>query len=82
MSKAAQEFLPEAYCLYVEGGNSRRTPLIEKRAISEPKFLAAFIKATKVTHHTSLFKADRLAAFGTFLTQQAVLGLMVTGGIF
>ena len=69
MSKAAQEFLPEAYFLYVEGGNSRRTPLIGKRAISEPKFLAAFIKAAKMTHHTTLFKTDRLAAFRTFFAQ-------------
>jgi len=33
MSKAAQGFLPEAYFLYVEGGNPRRTPLIGKIAI-------------------------------------------------
>jgi hypothetical protein len=33
MSKAAQGFSPEAYFLYVEGGNPRRTPLIGKIAI-------------------------------------------------
>ena len=33
MSKAAQGFLTEAYFLYVEGGNPRRTPLIGKIAI-------------------------------------------------
>jgi hypothetical protein len=33
MSKAAQWFLPEAYFLYVEGGNLRRTQLIGKIAI-------------------------------------------------
>ena len=33
MSKAAQGFSPEAYFLYVEGGNQRRTPLIGKIAI-------------------------------------------------
>jgi hypothetical protein len=33
MSKAAQGFSPEAYLKYVEGGNPRRTPLIEKIAI-------------------------------------------------
>ncbi len=33
MSKAAQGFSPEAYLLYVEGGNTRRTPLIGKIAI-------------------------------------------------
>jgi len=33
MSKAVQGFSPEAYFLYVEGGNPRRTPLIGKIAI-------------------------------------------------
>ncbi len=33
MSKAAQRFSPEAYLKYVEGGNPRRPPLIEKIAI-------------------------------------------------
>jgi hypothetical protein len=33
MSKAAQGFSPEAYFLYVEDGNPRRTPLIGKIAI-------------------------------------------------
>ncbi len=33
MSKAAQGFSPEAYFMYVEGGNPRRTPLIGKTAI-------------------------------------------------
>ena len=33
MSKAAQGFSPEAYLKYVEGGNPRRTPLIDKIAI-------------------------------------------------
>jgi hypothetical protein len=35
MSKAAQEFSSEAYFSYVEDKNSRRTPLIRKRAIYE-----------------------------------------------
>jgi hypothetical protein len=35
MSKAAQEFSFEAYLLYAEGENSRRTPLIGKRTIYE-----------------------------------------------
>lgn len=33
MSKTAQEFSSEAYLSYVEDVNSRRTPLIGKRAI-------------------------------------------------
>jgi hypothetical protein len=33
MSKAAQGFLSEAYYMYVEGINPRRTPLIGKIAI-------------------------------------------------
>ena len=33
MSKAAQGFSPEAYFMYVKGGNPRRTPLIGKIAI-------------------------------------------------
>jgi len=33
MSKAAQGFSPEAYFLYVEGGNPRRTQFIGKIAI-------------------------------------------------
>ncbi len=33
MSKAAKGFSPEAYFLYVEGGNPRRTSLIGKIAI-------------------------------------------------
>ena len=35
MSKTAQEFSSEAYLSYVEDKNSRRTPLIGKRAIYE-----------------------------------------------
>jgi hypothetical protein len=44
--------------------------------------LAAFIEAAEMTHHTSLFETDRLTALWTFLTQKAVLGLMVPCGIF
>jgi hypothetical protein len=33
MSKAAQDFSPEAYLKYVEGGKLRRTQLIGKRTI-------------------------------------------------
>ncbi len=39
MSKAAQGFLPEAYCSYVEDVNPRRTPLIGKRVISGWKLI-------------------------------------------
>ena len=39
MSKAAQGFSSEAYLLYVEDGNPRRTPLIGKRTIYELKTL-------------------------------------------
>jgi hypothetical protein len=35
LTGAAQEFSFEAYLIYVEGGNSRRTPLIGKRTIYE-----------------------------------------------
>ena len=34
MGEAAQGFLPEVYCQYVEGENPRRTMPIGKRAIS------------------------------------------------
>ena len=40
MNKAAQEFLSEAYFLYVEGENSRRTPLVRKRAIYDRKLFS------------------------------------------
>jgi hypothetical protein len=40
MSKAAQGFSPEAYYMYVEGGNPRRTPIIGKIAIYEWKLLS------------------------------------------
>jgi hypothetical protein len=39
MSKAAQEFSSEAYILYVEDGNPRRTQLIGRRTIYELKTL-------------------------------------------
>ena len=39
MSKAAQGFSSEAYLLYVEDGNPRRTQLIGKRTIYELKTL-------------------------------------------
>lgn len=39
LTGAAQEFSPEAYLLYVEVGNSRKTRLIGKRAIYEPETL-------------------------------------------
>ncbi len=39
--------------------------------------LAAFIEAAEVTENTPLLKADRLAAFRTFFTHKAVLGLVI-----
>ena len=44
--------------------------------------LAAFVETTKMTHHTTFFKTDRLAAFRTLLPQKAGVGLAVLlGGI-
>ncbi len=43
MSKAAQGFSPEAYLQYVEGGNPRRTPLIEKIAICGWKLIKGHV---------------------------------------
>ncbi len=65
MSKAAQGFTPEAYLKYVEDGNLRRTPIIEKIAIYGWK-LTTFLLRTAMffTISVTLFVLFRSTVFG------------------
>jgi len=46
------------------------------------ELLAAFIKATEMTHHAAFLKADRLSAFRAFFSHEAVLAFVIFFGIF
>ena len=38
---------------------------------------AAFVETTEMAHHTAFFKAYRLSTFRAFLSQEAVLSLLI-----
>ena len=44
-------------------------------------YLAALVKATKMTHHAAFLKADGLSAFRAFFSHQAVLAFVIFWGI-
>jgi hypothetical protein len=60
MSKAAQGFSSEAYFLYVEGGNPRRTPLIGKIAIYGWKLIKIFVANIKTAEKKIVIQSSTL----------------------
>ena len=71
--------------------NNLRSATLKKRAESMrfcsvfllgKLVLAALVKAAKMTHHTALFKADRLPTIRTGLSKQAILMFMMSFVVF